>query len=47
MAKDKTTTNAFYRDLFFIYVGFAFWWVKILLQLGSVIPAVSQFCVRF
>ena len=45
MAKDKTTTNALQRFVF-IYVGFAFA-VKILLQLGSVIPAVSQFAFGF
>ena len=45
MAKDKTTTNALQRFVF-IYVGFAFA-VKIFLQLGSVIPAVSQFAFGF
>ena len=43
--KIKTTTNALQRFVF-IYVGFAFA-VKILLQLGSVIPAVSQFAFGF
>ena len=43
--KIKTTTNALQRFVF-LYVGFAFA-VKILLQLGSVIPAVSQFAFGF
>ena len=43
--KIKTTTNPLQRFVF-IYVGFAFV-VKILLQLGSVIPAVSQFAFGF
>jgi ABC-type multidrug transport system permease subunit len=43
--KIKTSTNALQRFVF-IYVGFAFA-VKILLQLGSVIPAVSQFAFGF
>ena len=43
--KIKTTTNALQRFVF-IYVGFAFA-VKILLQLGSVIPVVSQFAFGF
>ena len=45
MVKIKTTTNPLQRFVF-IYVGFAFA-VKILLQLGSVIPAVSQFAFGF